>query len=143
MGRARPRRDLDVGARRGEARSGRRASGPRIAAIGITNQRETALLWDRGSGRPAGRAIVWQDRRTAERCAALKRDGLEADVRRRTGLLLDPYFSATKVEWMLRHFGGARRLARAGRLAFGTVDSWLVWKLTSGRVHATDPTNAS
>jgi glycerol kinase len=114
-----------------------------IAAIGITNQRETALFWDRQSGRPVHRAIVWQDRRTAERCAQLKRRGLERDLRRRTGLVLDPYFSATKLEWMLRNVDGLRARARAGRLAFGTVDSWLLWKLTAGRVHATDPTNAS
>jgi glycerol kinase len=120
-----------------------RARRTRIAAIGITNQRETTLLWDRDSGRPVARAIVWQDRRTAERCAALKRRGLEADVRRRTGLVLDPYFSATKLEWMLRNDAGLRARARRGRLAFGTVDSWLLWKLTGGRVHATDPTNAS
>jgi glycerol kinase len=120
-----------------------RARRTRIAAIGITNQRETTLLWDRDSGRPVARAIVWQDRRTAERCAALKRRGLEAEVRRRTGLVLDPYFSATKLEWLLRNDAGLRARARRGRLAFGTVDSWLLWKLTGGRVHATDPTNAS
>jgi glycerol kinase len=112
-----------------------------IAAIGITNQRETSLLWERKSGAPIGRAIVWQDRRTSERCAALARRGLEPLVRRHTGLRLDPYFSGTKLEWMLAHGGRAR--ARAGWLAFGTVDTWLVWKLTGGRVHATDPTNAS
>jgi glycerol kinase len=120
-----------------------RARRERVAAIGITNQRETVLLWDRASGRPLARAIVWQDRRTADRCLELKRRGLEADVRRRTGLVLDPYFSATKVEWLLRHVPAAKRLARAGRLAFGTVDTWLLWQLTGGRVHATDPTNAS
>jgi len=120
-----------------------RARRSQIAAIGITNQRETALLWDRESGRPVARAIVWQDRRTAERCAALKRAGLEAEVRRRTGLVLDPYFSATKLEWLFRNLSGLKALARRGRLAFGTVDSWLLWKLTAGRVHATDPTNAS
>jgi len=120
-----------------------RARRSQLAAIGITNQRETALLWDRESGRPVARAIVWQDRRTAERCAALKRRGLEAEVRRRTGLVLDPYFSATKLEWLFRNVAGLKALARRGRLAFGTVDSWLLWKLTAGRVHATDPTNAS
>jgi glycerol kinase len=114
-----------------------------LAAIGVTNQRETTVMWDRTSGRPIARAIVWQDRRTSERCAALKRRGLEADVRRRTGLVLDPYFSGTKVEWMLRNVAAARGLARRGRLAFGTVDSWILWRLTGGRVHATDPTNAS
>jgi glycerol kinase len=118
-----------------------RLPGSRLAAIGITNQRETTLLWDRRTGRPAGRAIVWQDRRTAERCAALRRRGLEPGVRKRTGLRFDPYFSGTKLEWMLEQ--GLRARARAGRLAFGTVDAWLVWKLTGGRVHATDPTNAS
>ena len=120
-----------------------RARRSQLAAIGITNQRETALLWDRESGRPVARAIVWQDRRTAERCAALKRGGLETEVRRRTGLVLDPYFSATKLEWLFRNLPGLKALARRGRLAFGTVDSWLLWKLTAGRVHATDPTNAS
>jgi len=120
-----------------------RARRSQLAAIGITNQRETALLWDRESGRPVARAIVWQDRRTAERCAVLKRRGLESEVRRRAGLVLDPYFSATKVEWMLRSDPRLRVLARRGRLAFGTVDSWLLWKLTAGRVHATDPTNAA
>ncbi len=114
-----------------------------ITAIGITNQRETTLVWDRESGRPVSRAIVWQDRRTTERCAALKRRGLEPEVRRRTGLVLDPYFSATKLEWMFRNVPGLKAKARQGRLAFGTVDSWLLWKLTAGRVHATDPTNAS
>ncbi|HET9325767.1 MAG TPA: glycerol kinase GlpK [Candidatus Eisenbacteria bacterium] len=118
-----------------------RTTGKHVAAIGITNQRETALLWDRKSGAPVGPAIVWQDRRTAERCAALRRRGLEPEIARSTGLRLDPYFSGTKLEWMLDH--GARVRARAGRLAFGTVDAWLIWKLTGGRVHATDPTNAS
>uniref|UniRef100_A0A832MKV4 Glycerol kinase n=1 Tax=Eiseniibacteriota bacterium TaxID=2212470 RepID=A0A832MKV4_UNCEI len=114
-----------------------------LAAIGVTNQRETTVLWDRASGRPAGRAIVWQDRRTAARCAALRRAGLEAEVRRRTGLVLDPYFSATKLEWRLRHDRSLAARARRGALAFGTVDSWLLWRLTGGAVHATDPTNAS
>lgn len=114
-----------------------------IVAIGITNQRETTLLWERASGRPIARAIVWQDRRTGPRCAALRRAGLTPMIRRRTGLVLDPYFSATKLEWMLKHHRGARAKARKGALAFGTVDTWLVWKLTGGAVHATDPTNAS
>ena len=118
-----------------------RTAAKHVAAIGITNQRETALLWDRKSGAPIAPAIVWQDRRTAERCAALRRRGLEPEISRRTGLRLDPYFSGTKLEWMLDH--GARLRARTGRLAFGTVDAWLIWKLTGGRVHATDPTNAS
>jgi len=131
-----------VAAVRGALRHGR-TPGSAIEAIGITNQRETTLLWDRGTGRPVSRAIVWQDRRTAERCAALRRAGFERTVRSRTGLVLDPYFSATKVEWLLRHHATARTLARRGRLAFGTVDAWLVWKLTRGALHATDPTNAS
>ncbi len=114
-----------------------------IDAIGITNQRETAILWERSTSRPVGPAIVWQDRRTAERCAALRRKGIEASVRRKTGLRLDPYFSATKVEWMLRNDRGLRTRAARGEIAFGTVDSWLVWLLTGGAVHATDPTNAS
>ena len=120
-----------------------RADGRQVAAIGITNQRETTLLWDRASGRPVARAIVWQDRRTEPRCAELRRAGLERDVRRRTGLVLDPYFSATKLEWMLSRDRTLMRRARSGAIAFGTVDSWLIWKLTGGAVHATDPTNAS
>jgi glycerol kinase len=114
-----------------------------IAAIGITNQRETTLLWDRRSGRPVARAIVWQDRRTADRCAALRRAGAESGVRRAAGLRLDPYFSGTKLEWLLRHVPRARARARSGALAFGTVDTWLLWNLTGGATHATDPTNAS
>ncbi|MBL9011118.1 MAG: glycerol kinase GlpK [Alphaproteobacteria bacterium] len=114
-----------------------------IAAIGITNQRETTVLWDRVTGVPLGKAIVWQDRRTAEACAALKARGLEGEVQRRTGLLLDPYFSATKIAWLLDHVPDARRRAEAGEIAFGTIDSWLVWNLTGGAVHATDATNAS
>jgi len=117
--------------------------GRAVAAIGITNQRETTLLWNRATGRPLARAIVWQDRRTADRCRMLREQGLGPGVARRTGLVLDPYFSATKVEWLLRNVRGARAAARAGRIAFGTVDSWLLFKLTGGRVHATDPTNAS
>jgi glycerol kinase len=127
----------------GRARAAAGARGTQVAAIGITNQRETAMLWDRHTGRPVARAIVWQDRRTSERCAALRRRGLEREIRRRTGLLLDPYFSATKLEWSFRNIEGLRGLARRGRLAFGTIDTWLLWKLTAGRVHATDPTNAS
>jgi glycerol kinase len=125
------------------ARAAARAHRTQVAAIGITNQRETVLMWDRYTGRPLSRAIVWQDRRTAERCAALRRRGLEREVRRRTGLVLDPYFSATKLEWSFRNIDGLRSLARRGRVAFGTMDAWLLWKLTAGRVHATDPTNAS
>ncbi len=114
-----------------------------VAALGITNQRETTVVWDRATGEPIHRAIVWQDRRTADVCAALKTRGLEDDVRRRTGLVLDPYFSGTKLAWILDHVEGARSRAEAGELAFGTVDAWLLWKLTGGRVHATDVTNAS
>lgn len=114
-----------------------------IAAIGITNQRETSLLWDRRTGRPVHRAIVWQDRRTAQACRQLAAAGLEADVMAKTGLRLDPYFSASKIAWLLDHVEGARSAADAGHLAFGTVDSWLLYRLTGGRVHATDATNAS
>jgi glycerol kinase len=114
-----------------------------IAAIGITNQRETTVLWDRRSGAPLGRAIVWQDRRTADLCERLKAGGAEQMVRRKTGLLLDPYFSATKLAWMLEHTPGARERAQAGELAFGTIDSWLAWKLTGGAAHVTDASNAA
>jgi glycerol kinase len=114
-----------------------------IAAIGITNQRETTLIWDRRTGEPIHRAIVWQDRRTADLCAALRAAGHEPMITARTGLLLDPYFSGTKVKWLLDHVPGARDRAARGELAFGTVDSYLIWKLTGGRVHATDATNAA
>ncbi|HEX3673430.1 MAG TPA: glycerol kinase GlpK [Rhizomicrobium sp.] len=114
-----------------------------IAAIGITNQRETTVLWDRKTGASLHNAIVWQDRRTAERCRQLRDAGHESDVAARTGLLLDPYFSATKLEWLLDHIPGARARAEKGELAFGTIDSWLIFKLTGGAVHATDLTNAS
>jgi glycerol kinase len=114
-----------------------------IAALGITNQRETTIVWDRATGRPIHNAIVWQDRRTADACAALRQGGHETAVAARTGLLLDPYFSATKIAWLLDHVEGAREAARAGRLAFGTVDSFLLWRLTGGKVHATDATNAA
>ena len=114
-----------------------------VAAIGITNQRETTLLWDRTSGRPLAPAIVWQDRRTAGRCTELKAAGHEARFRARTGLLLDPYFSGTKLAWLFDAIPGARQRAERGELAFGTVDSWLVWRLTGGRRHVTDPSNAS
>ncbi len=113
-----------------------------VHAIGLTNQRETTLLWDRATGRPVGNAIVWQDRRTAERCDELSLTAAE-DVAKRTGLVIDPYFSASKLEWMLAHVAGAGETARAGKLCFGTVDSWLVWNLTAGRRHVTDYTNAS
>ena len=115
----------------------------RVAGIGITNQRETVVVWDRATGEPIHRAIVWQDRRTAQRCAELKEDGIEEMVRERTGLLLDPYFSATKLAWILDHVPGARTRAELGELAFGTIDSFLLWRLTEGAVHATDITNAS
>jgi len=114
-----------------------------VVGIGITNQRETTVVWDRASGKPLHRAIVWQDRRTAERCRSLKQDGREPWVRERTGLVLDPYFSGTKVEWILDNVSLARRRAEAGELAFGTIDSWLMWKLTNGAAHVTEPTNAS
>ncbi|MEM9627005.1 MAG: glycerol kinase GlpK [Pseudomonadota bacterium] len=114
-----------------------------IGAIGITNQRETVVLWDRKSGEPVHRAIVWQDRRTADFCRKLKGDGHEALVQERTGLLLDPYFSSTKLAWLLDNVAGAREAAARGDLAFGTIDSFLLWRLTGGKVHATDATNAS
>jgi glycerol kinase len=114
-----------------------------IAAIGITSQRETVVLWERRSGRPLHRAIVWQDRRTAAVCDALKAQGHESMIRARTGLVVDPYFSATKLAWLLDQIPDARRRAAAGELAFGTVDSWLLWQLTGGCVHATDITNAA
>ncbi|MFN7758122.1 MAG: glycerol kinase GlpK [Betaproteobacteria bacterium] len=114
-----------------------------LAAIGIANQRETTLLWERASGAALGPAIVWQDRRTAAACAALRAQGREAQVTAATGLLLDPYFSGTKLAWLLDHIPGARARAERGELAFGTVDSWLLWQLTGGAVHATDVSNAS
>ena len=114
-----------------------------LAAIGITNQRETTVLWDRKTGEPVHRAIVWQDRRTAGACEELRAAGHEPRVQERTGLLLDPYFSGTKLAWILDSVDGARERAAAGELAFGTIDSWLVWKLTGGGLHLTDPSNAS
>ncbi len=114
-----------------------------VAAIGITNQRETVLVWDRATGAPVHNAIVWQDRRTAEICQRLKAEGLEADITAKTGLLLDPYFSGTKIGWILDHVDGARARAEKGELAFGTVDSFLIWRLTGGEKHVTDATNAS
>jgi len=114
-----------------------------VAAIGITNQRETVLVWDRATGKPIHNAIVWQDRRTAPICAELRAAGHEPGITQKTGLLLDPYFSATKIAWLLDNVFGARAAAEAGRLAFGTVDSFLLWRLTGGRVHATDATNAA
>lgn len=126
-----------------EAMAKAHAEAQDVAAIGITNQRETTLIWDRQTGAAIHRAIVWQDRRTADLCTQLKRDGVEDEVTERTGLLLDPYFSGTKIAWILDHVPGARARAERGELAFGTVDTWLLWKLTGGRVHATDATNAS
>ena len=128
-------------ARAAMERAGIRATD--IAAIGITNQRETTLIWDRATGEPIHRAIVWQDRRTAGTCASLKAAGHEPMISARTGLLLDPYFSGTKIQWLLDNVPGARDRARRGELAFGTVDTFLIWKLTGGRVHATDATNAA
>ena len=123
------------------ARAGAR---PRdISALGITNQRETVIVWDRETSKPVYNAIVWQDRRTAAACQQLIHDGAEAGVRSKTGLLIDPYFSATKIAWILDNVTGAREQAEAGKLAFGTVDSWLIWNLTSGKKHITDYTNAS
>jgi glycerol kinase len=114
-----------------------------FAAIGITNQRETAVLWDRATGQPVANAIVWQDRRTAPRCDELRAQGHAALIQRKTGLVIDAYFSGTKLEWLLDNVPGARERAERGELAFGTIDSWLVWNLTGGRVHATDASNAS
>ncbi|MDR5906123.1 glycerol kinase GlpK [Franzmannia qiaohouensis] len=114
-----------------------------VAGIGITNQRETTLLWDRNTGEVLHRAIVWQDRRTADLCQRLRDDGHTSLVQSRTGLLIDPYFSATKLAWLLEHVEGARERAERGELAFGTVDTFLIWRLTGGKVHATDATNAS
>jgi glycerol kinase len=114
-----------------------------VAAIGITNQRETTVVWDRETGQPIHHAIVWQDRRTAAFCDTLKERGLEDHVRSQTGLVLDAYFSGTKVHWLLENVAGARALAEEGRLLFGTIDTWLIWKLTGGKVHATDYSNAS
>ena len=118
-------------------------AGIEVAGIGITNQRETTLVWDRLTGKPVYNAIVWQDRRTAGYCAELKAADREEQVAELTGLLLDPYFSATKLGWILDHVEGARAQAEKGELAFGTIDSFLLWRLTGGRLHATDATNAS
>jgi glycerol kinase len=133
-------RDALATARQVLAQSGVDAG--QVAGIGIANQRETVVLWDRVSGEPVYKAIVWQDRRTASLCASLKAAGHEASVRAKTGLLLDPYFSATKLAWILDHVEGARERAEKGELAFGTVDCFLLWRLTGGKVHATDVTNA-
>jgi glycerol kinase len=118
-------------------------AGRTVAAVGITNQRETTILWDRRSGAPLYNAIVWQDRRTADRCRQLEQDHGEAELSRKTGLRFDPYFSATKIAWILDRVGGAREAAKAGHIAFGTVDSFLMWRLSGGRLHLTDATNAS
>ena len=115
----------------------------RLAAIGITNQRETVVVWDRRTGKPAHRAIVWQDRRTAERCEELKKAGLAETIRAKTGLVIDPYFSATKLEWLLDNVSGLRARAERGELVFGTIDTWLTWRLSAGALHVTDPSNAS
>ncbi|HTG16693.1 MAG TPA: FGGY family carbohydrate kinase, partial [Blastocatellia bacterium] len=114
-----------------------------VAAIGITNQRETTIVWDRETGEPVHNAIVWQDRRTASFCDKLRADGHGPMIQERTGLMIDAYFSGSKISWILDNVAGARSRAEAGKLAFGTVDSWLIWKLTSGRLHVTDPSNAS
>lgn len=123
------------------ARAGLAASD--VAALGITNQRETVVIWERATGKAIHNAIVWQDRRTAETCAWMKADGLESGITAKTGLVLDPYFSATKLGWILDHVEGARGRAEAGELLFGTVDAYLIWRLTGGKVHATDATNAA
>ena len=114
-----------------------------VAGLGITNQRETTILWDRATGKPIHNAIVWQDRRTADFCAALRDDNLEPSINAKTGLLLDPYFSASKIAWLLDKVPGARKAAEDGKLAFGTVDTFLLWRMTGGKVHATDATNAA
>ncbi len=119
------------------------ADGRNIAAIGITNQRETTIVWDRETGEAIYNAIVWQDRRTAPFCEQLKQQGLTETIRSKTGLVIDAYFSGSKIRWILDNIIGARKKAAAGKLAFGTVDSWLVWKFTQGRVHVTDTTNAA
>ena len=130
-----------AGARVGPGSAGSEAV--EVRGIGITNQRETVVVWDRSTGEPVHRAIVWQDRRTSARCRELKEQGAEELIRSRTGLVIDPYFSGTKLEWLLENVDGLRGRAEAGEIAAGTIDSWLIWKLTGGRVHATDPTNAS
>src|SRR5512135_3173915 len=114
-----------------------------VAAIGITNQRETTVVWERATGRPVANAIVWQDRRTAPLCDALRADGHAAMIAARTGLVIDAYFSGTKLKWLLDHVPGARARAARGELAFGTIDTWLLFQLNGGRSHATDPSNAS
>jgi glycerol kinase len=115
----------------------------RAAALGITNQRETTVVWDRKTGKPIHNAIVWQDRRTASFCDQLKEAGYTDLIRRKTGLVIDAYFSGSKLRWLLDHVEGARERAQRGELAFGTVDSWLLWNLSGGSLHVTDPSNAS
>ena len=127
----------------GEALAKANLTASDIAAIGITNQRETTVVWDRATGQPICHAIVWQDRRTAGACDRLRKAGKAAMIRRKTGLVVDAYFSGTKLQWILQNVPGAKARARAGQLAFGTVDSWLVWNLTGGRTHVTDVSNAS
>ncbi len=134
---------LDVARTALDAAGVRPGGNRRLAAVGITNQRETIVLWDRKTGRPVHRALVWQDRRTAARCRELDAAGRSDFLRARTGLLADPYFSGTKLEWLLEHVPGARERAEAGDLAAGTIDSWLIWNLSGGRAHVTEPTNAS
>ncbi|HTL71084.1 MAG TPA: FGGY family carbohydrate kinase, partial [Candidatus Eisenbacteria bacterium] len=119
-------------------RTFRRVKPERVAAVGITNQRETVLVWDRRTGKPLHRAIVWQDRRTAPFCASLKKRGLEEKIHKKTGLFLDPYFSATKLRWLLDHVKGLRAAAEKGTLAAGTIDTWIAWKLSGGALHVTD-----
>lgn len=119
------------------------ADASQIAAIGITNQRETAIVWDKNTGVPVYHAIVWQCRRTSEYCDSLKAKGLTEKFRKKTGLVIDAYFSATKIKWILDHVDGAREKAEKGELLFGTVETWLIWKLTKGKVHVTDYSNAS
>lgn len=126
-----------------EALAQARTEFSQVAAVGITNQRETTVIWERQSGRPIAPAIVWQDRRTANLCDALKRDKLARTIQKKTGLVIDAYFSATKIKWILDHVEGARQAAQEGKLAFGTIDSWLVWNLTGGKKHITDASNAS
>ncbi len=122
---------------------GKAGIGPKdVAAVGITNQRETAVVWDRETGEPVCKAIVWQDRRTAAFCDRLRAGGHERLIRDKTGLVIDAYFSGSKVAWILDNVPGARQKAEAGRLAFGTIDTWLVWKLTDGKLHVTDSSNA-
>lgn len=118
-------------------------AGLTIAGIGITNQRETTLIWDRQTGQPVYNAIVWQDRRTADICARLTAEGAAAEIERCTGLVVDPYFSASKISWILDNVDGARQRAEAGELLFGTVETFLIWRLTQGRVHISDATNAA